>query len=118
MATRMVFDSYGLESGLHESNIALTSYLLRFFKYREREENETDIGLQPHIDRTFMSIVHQHQIEGLQVKSKDGQYWIDVKPSPTSFLIIAGDVVGVRVTIHHYNLYMYLCLLLLIVKLK
>ncbi|PON66366.1 Oxoglutarate/iron-dependent dioxygenase [Parasponia andersonii] len=100
IATRMVFDSYGLESGLYESNMALTSYLLRFSKYRERKANETsDIGLQSHIDRTFMSIVHQHQVEGLQVKSKDGQ-WLDVKPSPTSFLVLAGDVVGVCITIY------------------
>ncbi|GMN37299.1 hypothetical protein TIFTF001_006715 [Ficus carica] len=93
MATRMVFDSYGVER-LHVSNLTLTSYLLRFFKYRTRQTNETDVGLQCHVDRTFMSIVHQHQIEGLQVKSKDGQ-GIDVKPSTTTFLVIAGDIVGV-----------------------
>ncbi|XP_062086872.1 probable 2-oxoglutarate-dependent dioxygenase AOP1 [Humulus lupulus] len=95
IVTRMVFDSYGLDSCEHETNIGLTSFLLRYFKYREKESNEkSEIGLHSHTDRTFMSIVHQHQLGGLQVKSKDG-YWIDVKPSPTSFLIIAGDVIGV-----------------------
>lgn len=111
MATKMVFDSYGVAKH-HESNIALTSYLFRFFKYRTRRDDETDLGLVCHTDRTFMSIVYQNQVEGLQVKTKEGQ-WIDVNPSPTKFLVIAGDIIGVCDFLSYNYVYFfvnYLCL--------
>lgn len=89
MVTRMVFDIYGVER-LYDSHMASTTYLLRCFKYREQKENETNVGLRPHKDKTFTSILHQSQVHGLQVRSKDGQ-WIEAEPSPSSFLVMAGD---------------------------
>ncbi|CAB4272706.1 unnamed protein product [Prunus armeniaca] len=89
MVTRMVFDIYGVER-LYDSHMASTTYLFRCFKYREQKENETNVGLRPHKDKTFTSILHQSQVHGLQVRSKDGQ-WIEAEPSPSSFLVMAGD---------------------------
>lgn len=91
IVTRMVFDSYGVD---FEGHMESTTYLLRCFKYRTRKEDETDLGLRAHTDRTFTSILHQDQVSGLQVKLKDGQ-WIDVKPSGSSFLVLAGDILMV-----------------------
>lgn len=89
MVTKMVFENYGVER-LYESHMASTTYLLRCFYYREPQLDETDMGLHPHTDKTFISILHQDEINGLQIKSKEGQ-WIDVEPSPSSFLVMAGD---------------------------
>ncbi|XP_009339601.1 probable 2-oxoglutarate-dependent dioxygenase AOP1 [Pyrus x bretschneideri] len=89
MVTRMVFDVYGVQR-LYNSHMESTTYQLRCLKYRTPEENETNMGLQPHTDKTFISIVNQNQVNGLQIRTKDGQ-WIDVNPSPSSFLILAGD---------------------------
>ncbi|PRQ50795.1 putative oxoglutarate/iron-dependent dioxygenase, non-heme dioxygenase domain-containing protein [Rosa chinensis] len=89
MVTKMVFENYGVER-LYEPHMASTTYLLRCFKYRAPQLNETDMGLHPHKDKTFISILHQNEINGLQIKTKDGQ-WIDVEPSPSSFLVMAGD---------------------------
>ncbi|PON89434.1 Oxoglutarate/iron-dependent dioxygenase [Trema orientale] len=89
MATRMVFESYGL-GRLHDSHVESTFYRLRFFKYRTPETNETNVGLQTHTDKTFITILHQHEVDGLQIRTKDDQY-IDVKPKFSSFLFIAGD---------------------------
>lgn len=91
--TRMLLDSYGLER-LYESHMEGNSYLLRCFKYRTRQEDENDVGLHSHTDRTFISTLHQNQISGLQIKSKDGQ-WIDAEPSGSSFLVLAGDILMV-----------------------
>ncbi|XP_015868729.2 probable 2-oxoglutarate-dependent dioxygenase AOP1 [Ziziphus jujuba] len=88
--TRMLFDSYGVER-LCESHMEWNSYLLRCFRYRTRRPDEPDLGLWSHTDRTFISTLHQNQISGLQIKTKDGQ-WIDVEPSGSSFLVLAGDV--------------------------
>ena len=94
MATRMVFESYGLER-LCESHMEATFYHFRFSKYRTRQRNETELGLYPHTDKDFMSILHQNQVNGLQIKTRDG-FWIDADlSSPSSFLVIAGDILMV-----------------------
>ncbi|XP_062088572.1 probable 2-oxoglutarate-dependent dioxygenase AOP1 [Humulus lupulus] len=88
MATRMVFESYGVLR-LYESHMESIFHRLRLFKYRIPETNET-MGVPNHTDKTFITILHQHEVEGLQVKTKDDQY-IDIKPDPSSFLFIAAD---------------------------
>ena len=96
IVTRMVFDSYGVERLSFESHMESATYLLRCFKYRTKQEDENDLGLQAHTDRTFTSILHQDQVNGLQIKAKDCQ-WIDVQPSGSSFVVLAGDALMVRI---------------------
>lgn len=103
MAARMVFESYGL-GRLYESHVESTFYRLRFFKYRTPEPNETNEGLQTHTDKTFMTILHQHEVDGLQIRTKDGQH-IDVKPNFSSFLFIAGDACMVREIKKYYYVF-------------
>ncbi|CAB4303228.1 unnamed protein product [Prunus armeniaca] len=89
MVTRMVFDIYGVER-LYDSHMASTTYLLRCTKYRTQKMNETNLGAAAHTDKNFTSILHENQVNGLQIKTKDGQ-WIDVDLSPSTFLFMAGD---------------------------
>ena len=95
MTMRMVVENYSVKMerfcSLKESKL----HNLRFIKYRAPEANESDVGMGVHTDSTFLTILHQHQVEGLQVKAKDGQ-WIDVKPSSSSFLVLDGDPLMVR----------------------
>lgn len=92
----MVFESYGVSKQLCDSNIESTTYLLRCFKYRVPEQDETDLGLHSHTDLTFLSIIHQHLIGGLQVQLLDEQ-WIDIDPAGhSSFIVMAGDALMVR----------------------
>ncbi|KAE8684304.1 structural maintenance of chromosomes protein 2-1-like [Hibiscus syriacus] len=37
-----------------------------------------------------MTIIHDNEVTGLQVKTKDGD-WISVEPSGSTFLVMAGD---------------------------
>ncbi|XP_011072272.1 probable 2-oxoglutarate-dependent dioxygenase AOP1 isoform X2 [Sesamum indicum] len=86
---RMVSESYGIESS-YESLLGATSYLLRIIKYRKPEKGENGLGIVPHTDKSFMTIIHQCQVNGLEIKTKDGD-WITVDPSPSSFIVMAGD---------------------------
>nr|XP_043618728.1 probable 2-oxoglutarate-dependent dioxygenase AOP1 [Erigeron canadensis] len=86
---KMVFESYGVEK-YHESYNESVTYLLRVMKYRPPSMKETRIGSISHTDKTFISILTQNQVKGLQVKTKDG-YWIPVEYPPCSFLVMAGD---------------------------
>ncbi|GMN37300.1 hypothetical protein TIFTF001_006716 [Ficus carica] len=86
---RMVAESYGAER-VFESIRESAFYTLRFVKYRTwRSSDESEVGLLAHRDTGFITILHQHEVEGLQIKTKDGQ-WIDAKPSPSSFIVLAG----------------------------
>lgn len=90
---RMVSEIYGISNSyqtLHES----TSYLLRLIKYRAPAPHETGLGIVPHTDKSFMSFIHQRQVKGLEIKTKDGE-WIAVDPSPSAFVVFAGDAVMV-----------------------
>ncbi|XP_038718245.1 probable 2-oxoglutarate-dependent dioxygenase AOP1 [Tripterygium wilfordii] len=86
---RMLFESYGVERFV-ENYVRSIDYQLRFFGYRVPQEDESDVGVKPHTDKSFMTILYQNQVDGLQAKTKDGE-WVDVKLSPSSFLVLAGD---------------------------
>ncbi|KAL3721051.1 hypothetical protein ACJRO7_005813 [Eucalyptus globulus] len=89
MVKRMVFERYGVKK-YYDSHVMSSTYLLRFMKYRAPEMNETNRGCDVHTDKSFVTILHQNQIDGLEVKTKDGD-WIAFEPSPSSFLVMAGD---------------------------
>lgn len=89
LVMRMIMESHGIEK-YYDSHIETSNYLLRFFKYRKPEINEHNVGLYPHTDKNMVSIIHQNHINGLQIKAKDGE-WIDLEPSPSSFVIMAAD---------------------------
>ncbi|KAK6912130.1 Non-hem dioxygenase N-terminal domain [Dillenia turbinata] len=89
MVKRMVFESYGVEK-YYDSHISSTRYNLHPNKYRAPKANETNIGASSHTDKTFTSILHQNEVGGLEVKTRDGK-WISCDFSPSSFVVMAGD---------------------------
>lgn len=90
----MLFESYGIDEKQYEAHVKSTTYLLRFLKYR-RTEN-TNMGFKGHTDKSFVSILHSNHVKGLQLKTKDGDHdhdnWLHFEPSPSSFILIVGDV--------------------------
>ncbi|XP_057503960.1 probable 2-oxoglutarate-dependent dioxygenase AOP1 [Actinidia eriantha] len=91
LAVRMVFESYGLEK-YYESHLNSASYLCRVMKYRSPENEESNMGFVAHTDKSFMTVLHQNQVDGLEIKAKDGQ-WFGVELCPSSFVVMAGDAI-------------------------
>ncbi|WCJ40493.1 2-oxoglutarate (2OG) and Fe(II)-dependent oxygenase superfamily protein [Euphorbia peplus] len=89
MVTRMLFESYGVEK-LHDSYVESTCYVLRLLKNRVPGKGEINIGIGTHTDTSFTTILHQNQVDGLEVQTKHGNN-INVPFSPTSFVVMAGD---------------------------
>ncbi|XVE88985.1 hypothetical protein DITRI_Ditri19aG0113800 [Diplodiscus trichospermus] len=90
MVSRMIFESYGVKK-YHEAYVDTTTYLLRLLKNRAPRENEPNLGFITHTDKSFTTILHQNQINALEVETRDGnQINVDFS-SPSSFVIIAGD---------------------------
>ncbi|KAF5737775.1 oxidoreductase family protein [Tripterygium wilfordii] len=90
MVTRMIFESYGVDR-YYDSYIGSTTYLLRLLKNRVAKEDEPNLGFVTHTDKSFTTILHQNQVNGLEVDMKDGQKLFVDMSSPSSFLVFAGD---------------------------
>ncbi|PRQ48186.1 putative oxoglutarate/iron-dependent dioxygenase, isopenicillin N synthase [Rosa chinensis] len=90
--TRMVFENYGVEKH-HDDHIESSFYCFQFSKYAEPKISGSNVGIVSHTDKNFTSILHQNQINGLEIYTKDGE-WIgfDPHPLPSSFIFIASDV--------------------------
>lgn len=74
-----------IKAGGTDANIVLTGV----------EANvEAELGLPCHTDKSLIGIIYQHQIDGLEVKTKEGK-WIRVKPAPNTVIVIAGDALCV-----------------------
>ncbi|KAF8081727.1 hypothetical protein N665_0869s0009 [Sinapis alba] len=57
------------------------------------------LGLRSHTDKSIITILHQYQVDGLEIKTKD-EKWIKVKPSRQhSFIIMVGDSLCIVFTI-------------------
>ncbi|XP_024979497.1 probable 2-oxoglutarate-dependent dioxygenase AOP1 isoform X1 [Cynara cardunculus var. scolymus] len=89
MVRMMVLESLGLEKYMVE-HMGSTNYLLRVMKYKGPETNEPELGLNAHTDKNTLTILHQNQVDGLEVQTKSGD-WIKVQPSPNSFIVMIGD---------------------------
>ena len=84
---RMALESYGIENDFH---IGSATFLIRFLKYRVPKMNETSISFPPHTDKSFISILHQNQVNGLEIETKDGKWIRYEHPSLLVFLVMVG----------------------------
>ncbi|KAG7614959.1 putative 2-oxoglutarate-dependent dioxygenase AOP1 [Arabidopsis thaliana] len=94
MVRRMIMESFGIENYIDE-HLNSTYYLTRLMKYTsppddDDDDEETKLGLRSHTDKNIITILHQYQVDGLEVKTKDDK-WIKVKPSQDSVLVMVGD---------------------------
>lgn len=99
MVKRMVLERLGLQNYIDQF-LDLTSFQLRLTKYNAAQDEEigNKPGLGDHTDGTFLTIISQNQVNGLQILKKNGE-WIDVDISSNSFIVLAGDSFMVRLTL-------------------
>lgn len=90
---RMVFENYGIETKKFDTLLESTEYVLRAYKYRIPQVGESNLGVAPHSDTAFITILNQ-KVEGLGVKLKDGK-WFEVGASPSLYLVMGGDALMV-----------------------
>jgi hypothetical protein len=80
------FDMYQREiQGLIRSNF--------YHQIDSHDEKEQVLGLKPHMDGSFISLLLQDDVAGLEIM-KDGN-WFCVKPKENAICIIIGDVLEV-----------------------
>lgn len=94
---KMVFDSYGVEKN-REELLSSSFYLMRFLKYRTPKVDEmTNVGLHPHVDKTFLGIIDTNHVTGLEIEMRSGEWFTyEPLPSTSTFLVIVGEPLQVR----------------------
>ncbi|CAN1133604.1 Probable 2-oxoglutarate-dependent dioxygenase AOP1.2 [Linum perenne] len=99
---KMLVESYDVGFGLDES----MNHQTRYFKYYVSDESSSILGQYSHRDLTFMSILLQNQVNGLQVKLPTvTEEWVDVDlTTPSSFIVFGGDAMMVSHTYTFYHI--------------
>ena len=82
-------ESLGLHKYMDE-HMDSSDYIFRFQKYDRPQSDESELGLTSHTDKNIVTILYQNEINGLEVLTKDGQ-WFTSQPSLNSFVVMIGD---------------------------
>lgn len=95
MVTRMVFESYNVET-YYDPYIESTTYLLRVLRNRAPYDKTPNLGFVTHTDKSFTTILHQNQVNGLEMETREGERININLSSPSLFMIVAGDALMVK----------------------
>jgi len=79
-----------------QENCSAHTCFLRLNRYPPCPLHSRVFGLLPHTDSSFLTILNQDQIGGLQLM-KDGK-WISVKPNPQALVVNIGDLFQVMIS--------------------
>ncbi|XP_059664626.1 gibberellin 2-beta-dioxygenase 8-like [Cornus florida] len=84
-------ENLGLQSTFFVENCLPSSCYLRMNRYPPCPISSSKVlGLTPHTDSDFLTILNQYQVGGLLLV-KDGE-WVRVKPNPQALIINIGDL--------------------------
>lgn len=87
---KLILVSLGLDAEtFYEYDFVKCKALLRINGYTSHGKCSGEEALFAHADRGCLTILYNDEEEGLQVRSKEGE-WINVKPSPNSLIVNLG----------------------------
>ncbi|XP_031744406.1 2-oxoglutarate-dependent dioxygenase AOP3 isoform X2 [Cucumis sativus] len=102
LRTLPLHESLGIDDATNFNQVQSFSHLMwppegnhhfRVLKSKAPQSPDPTLCLVDHTDKSFTTMVYQDHINGLELKTKNGQ-WIQVdNSSPSSFLVIAGDAI-------------------------
>lgn len=85
---RMVMEGLGVADARSEP----MWHLFRMSEYGAptADERQREVRYGSHQDTNSLSVVCQHEVDGLEMQARDGR-WILVQPSPASLVVMAGN---------------------------
>ncbi|GMI93989.1 hypothetical protein like AT1G52820 [Hibiscus trionum] len=91
---RMILEIFGVEKYMDEL-IGSTNCLLKLFKYKAPQTSEPTLGVYAHTDQNMVTLLYQNEVGGLEIRKKSDGEWINVQPSPDSFVVVIGESLSV-----------------------
>ncbi|KAG0468110.1 hypothetical protein HPP92_017438 [Vanilla planifolia] len=87
---RMILMSLDMEE-YYESHIKSVDYFMKLTEYfNDTSIDKTKIGMPPHKDVNYVNIICQHEVDGLEIKTSEGE-WIRIATMPNSFTVLLGE---------------------------
>lgn len=83
------------QTGFFQEKCLPSSCYLRLNRYPPCPIYNQMMGIMPHTDTDFLTVLHQDNVVGGLQLMKDGK-WIAVKPNPDSLIINIGDLFQVH----------------------
>ncbi|KAK8960961.1 Gibberellin 2-beta-dioxygenase 8 [Platanthera guangdongensis] len=83
-------ENLGCRRHLFGENCSESTCFLRLNRYPPCPFSPNTMGLVPHTDSDFMTILHQDHVGGLQLM-KDSK-WVSIKPNPEALIVNIGDL--------------------------
>ncbi|CAI9118253.1 OLC1v1019790C2 [Oldenlandia corymbosa var. corymbosa] len=93
---RLISEALGLDPTYLQGLDCGEGLVMKGHYYPPCPEPELTFGTADHTDNTFLTIVLQDQIGGLQVLHNNNQ-WVDVPPLPGALVVNMGDMLQVRI---------------------
>ncbi|KAK7410290.1 hypothetical protein VNO78_00965 [Psophocarpus tetragonolobus] len=93
LVLKMIVEGYGLPHRyISDVEKMKSSSYSRLIKYKiPKGNNNFETALPPHTDNSALTILCQHQVQGLQVLSKTGK-WMQLEIPQDGFVVIIGDI--------------------------
>ncbi|CAM0151197.1 unnamed protein product [Urochloa decumbens] len=92
----MVLESLGVGQDSVASHLDSLNYSVRLSRYGVSEAGDGML-VKPHRGCTVLSVVVQHDVEGLEVQAQD-RSWLAVAPEADTVAVVAGKLLAVSVT--------------------
>ena len=80
-----------LEADFFDEAFAEPQYSLRLSHYPPSDAEDNQFGVAPHTDSSFLTMLAQNKVAGLQIQRTDGT-WIDAPPIEGTFVVNSGDM--------------------------
>ncbi|THG02612.1 hypothetical protein TEA_013363 [Camellia sinensis var. sinensis] len=96
---KMILESFCI-GRYYQFMVENSSNSFRILKHKVPPSNDSaGMSLIPHTDRIFLTIWSENEVQGVEVLSKEGNEWIQVKIPTGSFMVFVGDSFKVQVPI-------------------
>jgi isopenicillin N synthase-like dioxygenase len=83
----------GMPDGFFAARCTRPHASLRLTHYPAMDYGQDEYGIAPHTDSSFMTLLAQNPVPGLQIRTQAGE-WIDAPVIPGTFVVNTGDVLN------------------------
>ncbi|CAM0953653.1 unnamed protein product [Alopecurus aequalis] len=76
--------------GVHDDEPVWHLFRMSEYGAPKAQEKQREVRYGSHQDTNTLSVVCQHEVDGLEMQARDGR-WVLVQPSPASLVVMAGN---------------------------